>query len=408
MSACNIQAFKNAESYVGEIARFFSFSAKRQRLLDVAIDSCDSTPKAKKLKDACRTRWVQRIDSYAVFLELLPALHTCLEAMVHPISHAELGTNWSWDGETITKANGFLFQLQSSTFLVAFQILIQVLHILRELTMKLQMQPIDVVYAYKMVSSVVSTLKALRRDSPAEFKKMFTEATNLGQQLHGEEFVLSKPRLAGRQTHRSNPPSSTAEDYYRITLYDEFLSHVIAELEDRFLNNPSHRIALGLLYLLPNECASLEDGDSIPSELAEAVDLYGDDMPHAVMFPTEYGLWVCKWKAHQSESTLPNKLIDVFQVCSDFQYPNIHSLLRVALTLPITYCESERSFSQLKLIKTARRATMTESRLAGLSLMKINRDHCNALTSETKMRELVKSFSQLHPRRMKLPFMLSD
>ena len=91
VSACNIQVFKNAESYVGEIARFFSFSAKRQRLLDVAIDS---TPKAKKLKDACRTRWVQRIDSYAVFLELLPALHTCLEAMVHPISHAELGTNW--------------------------------------------------------------------------------------------------------------------------------------------------------------------------------------------------------------------------------------------------------------------------------------------------------------------------
>ena len=93
---------------------------------------------------------------------------------------------------------------------------------------------------------------------------------------------------------------------------------------------------------------------------------------------------------------------------SNFQYPNIHSLLRVALTLPITSCESERSFSQLKLIKTARRTTMTESRLAGLSLMKINRDRCNALTSETKMRELVKSFSQLHPRRMKLPFMLSD
>ena len=28
VSACNIQAFKNAESYVGEIARLFSFSAR--------------------------------------------------------------------------------------------------------------------------------------------------------------------------------------------------------------------------------------------------------------------------------------------------------------------------------------------------------------------------------------------
>ena len=140
VSACKLQALKNAESYVGEIARFFKFSPKRQCLLDKAIDSYDSTLKANKLKDACRTHWVERIDSYAVFLELIPAVHSCLQAMVHPNLHDELGTDWNWDGETITKANGFLFQLQSSSFLVSFQILVQVLHILRELTVKLQMQ----------------------------------------------------------------------------------------------------------------------------------------------------------------------------------------------------------------------------------------------------------------------------
>ena len=59
VSACSIQAFKNAESYVGEIARFFNYSAKRQQLLDKAIGSSDLAPKAKKLKDACRTRWVE-------------------------------------------------------------------------------------------------------------------------------------------------------------------------------------------------------------------------------------------------------------------------------------------------------------------------------------------------------------
>ena len=87
VSACKIQAFKNVESYLGEIARFFNFSAKRQRLLEKAIEACDSTTKAKKLKDACSTRWVQRIDSYAVFLDLLPALHLCLKAMVNPHLH---------------------------------------------------------------------------------------------------------------------------------------------------------------------------------------------------------------------------------------------------------------------------------------------------------------------------------
>ena len=73
ISACTIQTFKNAESYVGEIARFFSFSAKRQRLLDKAIEASNHTSKARKLKGSCRTRWVERNNSYTVFLELLPA-----------------------------------------------------------------------------------------------------------------------------------------------------------------------------------------------------------------------------------------------------------------------------------------------------------------------------------------------
>ena len=112
VSSCSIQAFKNAETYVGEIARFFSYSPKRQRLLD----KCDSSPRAKKLKDACRTRWVERIESYAIFLELLPAVHTTLNAIVHPSHHADLGSDWDWDGKTITTAIGFLYQLRMSSF----------------------------------------------------------------------------------------------------------------------------------------------------------------------------------------------------------------------------------------------------------------------------------------------------
>ena len=133
---------------MGEIARLFNYSAKRQRALDKAIEVCMSGAKAKKLKDACRIRWVYRIDSYVVFLELLPAVHTVLDAIVHPIMHQELGTDWAWDGESITKANGFLFQLQSPSFLIAFKIIFCILYTVRELTTKLQMQLMSRVSGY--------------------------------------------------------------------------------------------------------------------------------------------------------------------------------------------------------------------------------------------------------------------
>ena len=99
---------------------------------------------------------------------------------------------------------------------------------------------------------------------------MFEEATSLGKKLHGNEFEVHKPHLASRMAYRDNPPANTAEDYYRVVMYDEFLSHIISELEERFVRNTSHKIALGLLYLLPSECIKLSDRVVIPSDLDNA------------------------------------------------------------------------------------------------------------------------------------------
>uniref|UniRef100_A0A1X7V231 Uncharacterized protein n=1 Tax=Amphimedon queenslandica TaxID=400682 RepID=A0A1X7V231_AMPQE len=163
------------------------------------------------------------------------------------------------------------------------------MQILKELTLKLQMQAIDVVYAYNAVQSVVTTMNFMRQNSTAEFKEVFSDATKLGRKLHGEEYTLCIPRIPRRQTHHSNPPSNP-EDYFTITLYDEFLSHIISELQTRFMNNPSR----GLLYLLPREFIILDKSNSYPVELAEAADLYKDDLPHPLMTKIEYNLWSVK------------------------------------------------------------------------------------------------------------------
>ena len=73
-------------------------------------------------------------------------------------------------------------------------------------------------------------MKLIRDNSESEFARIFEETTKLGQELHGSEVELSKLRTVGCQSHRSNVDVTTAEDYYRISHYNEFLSHVIAEL----------------------------------------------------------------------------------------------------------------------------------------------------------------------------------
>ena len=213
VSACKMEAFKNTESYIGEMARFFKFSSKRQQLLDAAIQKECPEAKAKKLKDSCRTRWIEHIDSYTVFLELLPAVLVTLQAMVCPINFEDLGTDWNWDGETMVKANGFIHQLESSSFIVCFQILLESLTHLRGLSLKLQMQAIDVLYAYNQVKSVHDSLKKMRENSTHIFKRVYRDASSLAKSLHGEDFELVRPRINACQVHRDNVQTSTAEEY---------------------------------------------------------------------------------------------------------------------------------------------------------------------------------------------------
>ena len=121
-----------------------------------------------------------------------------------------------------------------------------------------------------------------------EFARIFEETTKLGQELDGSEFQLSQPRIVGRQSHRSNVAVTSAEDYYHISIYNEFLSHVTAELKERFNHDLAHSVRL--LHLLPTRVPHVQDAD-IPPELSKAVDFYKNDLPHPIMFPTEFRMW---------------------------------------------------------------------------------------------------------------------
>ena len=176
------------------------------------------------------------------------------------------------------------------------------------------MQAIDVLYAYTEASSIISVLQNMRENSEKEFKLIFDSTLKLGRDLHGNDFELCQPRINRSQLHRMNVQVATSEEYYRITLYNEFLSHVISELNVRFVDNPPHGI--GLLHLLPSQlcaCSTSTNNFEVPENLKCTVDFYKDDLPHNVMFPIEYRMWVRKWSTISSEA-LPSKLVDAFKL----------------------------------------------------------------------------------------------
>ena len=175
-----------------------------------------------------------------------------------------------------------------------------------------------------------------------------------------------------------------------------FLNYIITEFEQRF--GPVQQTKIKLLGLIPSIAATYP-----LASITEVGDLYKSDLPSSHMLSTEFRRWKIKYSSMPSDQR-PDTLGGALLSCETEDYPNIFVLLTIACTLPVTTCENERSNSQLKLLKTYLRSTMTEKRLSSLALIKIHHD----MVANLDFNKLVVAFANKHPRRMALPCIFSD
>ena len=82
---------------------FFKNSPKRWVALEIVINdlNADDRPKRTKLKEMCRTRWVEREDAFDVFVQLYHLIVKCLEDISGENSS-------SWNRDTIADAPSLL------------------------------------------------------------------------------------------------------------------------------------------------------------------------------------------------------------------------------------------------------------------------------------------------------------
>ena len=76
------------------------------------------------------------------------------------------------------------------------------------------------------------------------------------------------------------------------------------------------------------------------------------------------------------------------QVVYKSMLSEVHNILRLYLTVPITSATSERSFSALKIVNTYLRSSMSEQRLNNYLLLHIHKD----LTDSCDIEKVSKNF----------------
>ena len=174
----------------------------------------------------------------------------------------------------------------------------------------------------------------------------------------GPEQVQQRPQL--QQT--GDPADEHAEvGEFRINVFYRLIDAVILGLSRTRFEAAKH--LFGFLY----KFQSLSDED-LTSAVTSFCAMYKNDVSKEMV---EEMMLLKKIRhanlgdVQMSPLQLLNKLHDVRL---ESLFPNVCISLRIFCTLPVTVASAERSFSQLKRIKSYSRSTMAQERLQGLAL----------------------------------------
>jgi hypothetical protein len=145
------------------------------------------------------------------------------------------------------------------------------------------------------------------------------------------------------------------------------LDFIISELQDRYINHRA--LLLTFRAFLPIHCCTSDFHG-----LVDVLHRYEVDLTlSAQQVDGEFALWQDTWRNVDAEKC-PSTPTEALAACDRSFFPNVHRMLQLFATLPVSTATAERSFSTLRRLKTYLRNTTSDNRLNGLALLNIHRD----------------------------------
>ena len=247
--ACQIKSIQNMMDCCRELYSFFDNSPKRQSFMEIVIDAHSPDNKKRKLKNLCKTRWVERHATFETIFDLYEFIVITLDQICEPKDDGRYYPNgeiWSWDPKTKTLANGLRHTMKNFGHIFNFVCAKEILEPMRPIVTSLQGRLVDVYFGYKKIEDVTNHYSGIRADIDAWFARMYTKVLSLAElvQSTGE-----RPRACNRQQNRDKTPAETVPSYWKRSVAIPLLDTVCAELQSRF--SEEKRAHFELCALIP-------------------------------------------------------------------------------------------------------------------------------------------------------------
>lgn len=281
------------------------------------------------------------------------------------------------------KAPGILKQLQKPSTVYTLVMMKRLLATTDILHKYLQTENLDMSKALQYKDAVLQTLTDMRCSDTAD--EIYAEALEL---MKENDITLPNPESKRTvKKRRMDDFICISTEMMRTRLYYPVIDRMITEMRARF-SPQNEGVLLGI-----NSCNPSSDSFMEPKNLKKLSNHYNLEL-----FEPEVPVAKNLINALQLKAEKKFTMERVYALIDEQAFPTLKKVFQVALTIPVTSCSCERSFSCMRRVKTWLRTKMTQDRLDSLSVLAIERDCYTSCTEE----ELVASFNSMKRRRKQL------
>ena len=332
---------------------FFSGSTKRYAVLH---DELQNVENSLMLRNLSLTRWTARAES-------LRAMWISYEAVIEVLR--KISNDGSVDAKGKAAATGLLAKVLQVDFVVSLMFMRIILWKTKVLTESLQKENLNIVDALEAVNGTVKSLEDIRKDDEGILNQIQASTDVLSRNDVDEFAKLHRPH--SRPCRLDDNPESAAEmsmmNFYARE-FKEVLDILIAQYKENINASLEKVKALSIIIQPPLSSQHKE------SDVKDLLNLFPHQAPDQAAFSAEFEVFVNV----VNEGNTTNPIQSLAEAAKEAEkrkhiFPLTSRVYRLALTAPVTVAGNERTFSKLKIVKTALRNSMSDHRLQNLILL---------------------------------------
>lgn len=358
--------------FVQNIYNFFSASTNRWEIMKNHMVGKCTIP--KKLSD---TRWSARYSSCKALKEGLFYFKAALE---------EISTSTLQKPLVKIEADTLSQQLSKFENCLLIEIWTDFLERINAVSKSLQKINTNIIIAVELYDSLIKFFGEKRNEKT--FKEYELKAETVAQSTY-EQVRVSKRRRFFEESNENETYFEPSNDF-KINVYYFVIDRLVEELRKRESSIKASVEKFNFLFCLEKcDSTQIKDGCTILKET------YKNDLENFGNECIHFKCLISKLKFSEEDNKAVVMLKYIIENEIESTYPNIYVVLRIFLTIPISNCTGERSFSTLKRVKNCLRSTLGQSKLNNLMFLSIENDLLDKLDTEA----LIDNFARTKARK---------